>query len=231
MIKTFARTVRSRYREAVGTQARLRPIRHTLPLIRLGSEYGGWTLVDDPALHGSTIISAGLGEDASFDIVFAERYAAKVVMVDPTPRAIAYFKTLRGPFTLCAKALWNKTERLKFFAPPNPAHVSHSIVNFQSGYVQDTEHIEVDAITPRDLIAAYGLPPLLKLDIEGAEIEVIIDMMRSDIFPGQVLIEYDEIPFPSRRSRERVSQAHAALLGAGYDLIHFDYPSNFLYVR
>lgn len=61
------------------------------PLVRLGSEYGGWTFVDEPQLHDTVIVSAGLGEDASFDVEFAQRYDATVIIVDPTPRAIAHF--------------------------------------------------------------------------------------------------------------------------------------------
>ena len=63
-------------------------------LIYLGSEYGGWDFVDDKNLENCTIISAGLGEDASFDIEFANKYNAKVIIVDPTPRAIKHFNAI-----------------------------------------------------------------------------------------------------------------------------------------
>jgi len=64
------------------------------PRIHLGSDYGGWTIVDEPTLQGCVIISAGLGEDASFDVEFAARYQAKVVVVDTTPRAVRHFAGL-----------------------------------------------------------------------------------------------------------------------------------------
>ena len=132
-------------------------------IIHLGSDYGGWSFVDDDDLEGSTIISAGLGEDASFDVEFASKYNAKVIVVDPTPRAITHFneiqnslgnvsqqnysddgcqpirsydlsKVKKDSLLLVAKALWNKNTSLKFFEPTNPEHVSHSIVNFQNNY-------------------------------------------------------------------------------------------------
>jgi len=107
-------------------------------IIFLGSKYGGWSLVDENSLEGSTIISAGLGEDASFDVEFAARYGARVMILDPTPRASNYFKgmisRLGNPkvteytatgyqpfdayeltqvnvdnFVLIEKALWNET--------------------------------------------------------------------------------------------------------------------------
>ena len=53
--------------------------------LKLGSDEHGWTLLDKDYLHGSTILSVGLGEDASFDIEFCNRFASKVIIVDPTP--------------------------------------------------------------------------------------------------------------------------------------------------
>lgn len=64
-------------------------------LERLGTEYGGWVFVDEKELYNSPIISAGLGEDASFDIEFVEKYNSEVTIVDPTPRAIQQFKEIK----------------------------------------------------------------------------------------------------------------------------------------
>src|SRR5262245_49215573 len=61
---------------------------------RLGTAYGGWSFVEDERFYGSTIISCGLGEDASFDVEFAARYHARVILVDPTPRAIQHYKQI-----------------------------------------------------------------------------------------------------------------------------------------
>ena len=63
-------------------------------LLRLGSQYGGWVLVPNESLKGATILSCGLGEDASFDVKIAKFYQARVVIVDPTPRAIEHFNAV-----------------------------------------------------------------------------------------------------------------------------------------
>jgi hypothetical protein len=113
-------------------------------IVHLGTEYGGWSFVDEQDLYGCTIISAGLGEDASFDVEFASKYNAKVIIVDPTPRAISHFEKIidsigkpakqkysnegcqpidaynlsavtEDSFTLITKALWDKNTNLKFF--------------------------------------------------------------------------------------------------------------------
>ncbi|MEO8039080.1 MAG: FkbM family methyltransferase, partial [Betaproteobacteria bacterium] len=230
-------------------------------LTRLGSGYGGWTFVDDTNLKNSVIVSCGLGEDASFDIEIASTYGAKVIIVDPTPRAIQHYKAMalrvgekrQQPYSntgaqpvdaydlsnisaaqlrLCEKALWNKNTQLQFFAPSNPSHVSHSIVNFQHDYSTETAHIDVEAITIDKLFTTYDIQDLqlIKLDIEGAEVEVLKDMIAKRIYPKQVLVEYDELSVPSKKSKQRIESAHHALTNSGYSLINCEH-TNFTYIR
>ena len=230
-------------------------------LLRLGSDYGGWTFELSSDLQDSVIISCGLGEDASFDVDFATRFRAKIIIVDPTPRAILHFeeiqrrlgqpatqayekggkqpidaydlrKIARGALTLEPSALWVENTRVKFFAPANPGHVSHSIVNYQNNYNQNTTHIEVAAITPEALFAKYRLRtvPLMKLDIEGAEVEVIRHMLERSIRIRQLLVEFDEMSFPSQRSKKNVENTDRILTEAGYICRYFDGRANFLYV-
>ncbi|HEX7642751.1 MAG TPA: FkbM family methyltransferase [Burkholderiaceae bacterium] len=231
-------------------------------LITLGTEYGGWTFVDDPRLHGATVISCGLGEDASFDVEFARRYDAKVVIVDPTPRSIAHYEAIRqrlgrhattgyvkggkqpveaydlsgltaDRFDLVPKALWTAPEKLKFFSPPNPEHVSHSIVNYLNGYAADTPYIEVEAITLPELMKEKRIDrlELLKLDIEGAEVKVIEHMLAEGIYPRQLLVEFDELAHPSQRAKHNFEASDARLGECGYRLIDFNGTANFLYFK
>ena len=58
---------------------------------------------------------------------------------------------------LLKKALWNKNEKLRFFSPPNPEHVSHSIINYQNRYKENTNFIEVDAISIDKLLDKFNL--------------------------------------------------------------------------
>lgn len=228
----------------------------------LGSNYGGWFFVDQDILRGATIISAGLGEDASFDVEFAQKYGAKVIMVDPTPRAVRHFeqisarlgcKNSRGyssggaqpaeaydltalgadSLVLVDKALWVEKTKLRFFEPANPNYVSHSIVNYKNDYSDSTAFIEVEGVAFSDVLAQFDLEfddiPLIKLDIEGAEFEVLTQCMKQGFKPGQILVEFDEISVPSEKGFDRVTQLHALLKSHGYEMIRSDGP-NFLYV-
>lgn len=229
--------------------------------VRLGTEYGGWRFVDRPELYNSIIISAGLGEDASFDVEFAARYNARVVVVDPTPRAIEHFGQIAKRFGLQStrnysssgalaaeaydlsslnkknfiyieKALWIESEKVRFFKPPNKEHVSHSIINYQHNYSEETEYIEVEGITIDVIMGQIGIKciDLLKLDIEGAEVPVIDYMIGKGIKPKQLLVEFDELNIPSIRARKNFEKTDRKLKDAGYKLLYFDGKADFLYL-
>jgi len=134
---------------------------------------------------------------------------------------------------LVAKALTNQCGEVRFFAPPDVNSVSYSLVNFQNGYATNTAYIEVEAIDSRSLFTELGLGDvaLLKLDIEGAEIVVIPDLLESGFRPEQILVEFDELNWPSRLSTERFAGVHSQLMEAGYMVSHFDGRSCVSYVR
>jgi FkbM family methyltransferase len=229
-------------------------------LKKIGTLYGGWVFLDHPSLNKSVIISAGAGEDISFDVGFAREYESKIIIVDPTPRAIVHVEGVLnrirnsiptdarfndtgqqdiGAYNLegltenqlCLErvALWNKREKLKFFLPRNPLHVSHSIVNYQGS----NDFIEVESITLDDILSKYQIRglSLIKLDIEGAEIEVIHNLFEKNIFPLQILVEFDEMRAPNRNSKARVESCYNQIIKNGYDLVYFDGSANCLFLR
>ena len=228
-------------------------------LRRLGSDYGGWTFSDGPELSGAPIVSVGLGEDASVDVEFARVYDATVLLVDPTPRAVAHHAAMQAragmpresayvaggrqpasayPFDglrlqqlpLVEKALWTECTTLKFYMPINPDHVSHSLTNMQNA--PEASAIEVESVTLADLMATSGLTtvPLLKLDIEGAEIDVLNHMLDGGIWPTQLLIEFDELMARTRATYARWRAMDRRLRSIGYACGYFDGRSCFLYV-
>jgi hypothetical protein len=89
----------------------------------------------------------------------------------------------------------------------------------------------VEAITLEQLISLYELPliPILKLDIEGAETDVIQNLLSQNIFPNQILIEYDEMQKLNNKARQKIYACHLALIDARYRLVNVD-NINFTYV-
>ena len=128
-------------------------------------------------------------------------------------------------------ALWSQVTLLKFYKPPNPEHVSHSVTNFQNDFSREGEAIEVPATTLAELLQRHHIAdlPLLKLDIEGAEIEVLGTMLDGSIRPDQLLIEFDELTLHTRQALHRWETLDRRLRDAGYACGYFDGRSCFLY--
>ena len=233
-------------------------------IIHIGSSYGGWSFFDDTNLEDKFVISAGLGEDASFDIELINKYNCKVIAVDPTPRAIDHFnqiiKNSGAPkinpykeggkqeissydlkkindknFILISKGLYNQDNvELKFFAPPNKEHVSHSIIDWQNNYEQKSDFIKIKTTTIYNILKKFKIKniEMIKLDIEGSEVEVLDNMIEDKIFPNQILVEFDELNNINDKAVQRFSNIHEKLLFEDYKLIKTKskFP-DFLYIK
>ena len=162
----------------------------------IGNPNAKWPVLLDELNDQSVIYAAGVGEDVSFDLGLIDQVGCDVHAFDPTPRACAYAEPIAAEnpkFHFHPWGLWSSDTTMKFFAPANSEHVSHSILNLQeqddffeapcrkvSTIMNDLGHTHID---------------LLKIDIEGAEYEVIDSLFKSDIFPRLVCIEFDQ-PYP-----------------------------------
>ena len=79
---------------------------------------------------------------------------------------------------------------MRFYAPKDPAHVSHSLVNLQG--TQDYFDAECRAIKDLMLELKHSQISLLKLDVEGAEYKIIDSLLFDGILPSILCIEFDE---------------------------------------
>lgn len=186
---------------------------------RLGTNYGGWYIPKDIKLDENSIVySAGVGEDISFDLLLSNKYNSNIILIDPTKRAIehykeilTYFKTKEWKFsgdiqndykekiidlevdfnkiTYIEKGLWKEQSKMKFFQQSNPKYVSQSLKKEMFG--TNFYEVEVDSIKNLMIHNKHDKIDLLKIDIEGAEIEVINKMLDDKIYPRYLCIEFD----------------------------------------
>tara|TARA_B100002019_G_C21271875_1_gene602847 strand:- start:1937 stop:2773 length:837 start_codon:yes stop_codon:yes gene_type:complete len=147
-----------------------------------GTNYGGMIIADHISLENSIILSAGSGEDLTFDIELINKYQCQIILIDPTPRAIDYYELITNNFgsnstktysdkgyelpevydlrkvnlnnlKLIKYALHHEDNLdIKFFAPPIEEHVSYSITNFRSDYSENSPHIIVKTKTINSII-------------------------------------------------------------------------------
>lgn len=233
-------------------------------IIHLGTNYGGWTFIDNNRMKNQFIISAGLGEDASFDIELINKYNCKIISIDPTPRAVEHYnqiiknkgsiktkcyaqtgvelidsynlqKVNEKNFILLDYALHNeKSNQIKFYSPPNKKHVSHSINDWQNNYSKNGDFIKVKTIKLINIVDKFNIKniEIIKLDIEGSEVEVINNMLQEKIFPNQILVEFDELNKNNKIGKKRFIETHKNLLIHDYLLIQTNqrFP-DMLYVR
>lgn len=190
----------------------------------LGTPYGGWTVPVGLLTDQSICYCFGAGEDISFDVTLVERLGCHVYTFDPTPRSIAYVKRLQQSTSssdLLEKlhfyefGIWNENATLKFYAPQEPGHVSHSIVNLQ----HTTDYFEAQCYTLEHIMNMFGHQylDLLKLDIEGAEYVVLESMIQHGIKPRILCVEFDEGHHPQDDGYvRRIQNAITRLTDYGY---------------
>jgi FkbM family methyltransferase len=172
------------------------------PLEFLGTAYGGAVLPRREIREGSVCYSFGAGEDISFESELAAALPVEVHVFDPTPRAITYVNgvmaTLRASRSAAGQRLqfhpwgvWSSDEQMKFFAPKDPVHVSHSMVNMQ----HTSDYFVADCRRPQSIMQSLGHKSidLLKLNIEGAEYEVMRAVFEDKIRPAVICINFDEL--------------------------------------
>ena len=187
-------------------------------LIHLGTAYGGYSVPASLLDASSICYSGGVGEDTSFDVELIDRFGCTVFAFDPTPRAIKHAEAvarMNRHFRFLPVGLWSTDTEVKFYVPSNDEHVSHSITNLQ----RTSSYIVVPVRSLRSVMRELGHTriDLFKLDIEGAEHEVLRAMLDDGIRPTILCLEFDQ-PVGVRRLQRSVRRLSAA----GYQRVSTD---------
>jgi FkbM family methyltransferase len=183
-------------------------------LLRLGSDYGGYAVPRSVLSSDAVCYTAGLGEDATFDLALAAEFGCEVWGIDATPRSLAFGEEIarrESRFHLVPVAVWSEEGELRLYAPRDLDHVSHSALNLQS----TGSYFSARSKTVAGLMRAFGHTRLglLKLNVEGAEVPVL-ERALADGIEAPVLCVAFEHP-----SRIRIALTKLRLRRAGYRLV------------
>jgi len=171
--------------------------------------------------ENSVIIDIGLGHDADFSSALNRRYACRCYGVDPTIKHRSSIEasttTIGEQFSYINAALGAKNGRQIFYESLD--NVSGSFYDDHRNITNDhIREYEVAVVTLKDLIDHIGMEviDLIKIDVEGAEYEVLSKADREIISHfRQMVVEFhhDVIERYSLADTKRIVRR---LSGLGY---------------
>lgn len=172
-ISTLYRRLRVLYRRAIGIEPTVK-ITHQSSLQFYGNkDYGGWAIPQNLLNEKSIIVDIGLGMDISFSEELIRKHNCIVHGFDPTPKSIAYIENKAIPaFKLHKSGVGGSNRTTSFHLPNNQEHVSGSIIKSNHVGINNinVNLIDIDGVL-KEIIS--DKIDLLKIDIEGAEYELI----------------------------------------------------------
>jgi len=200
--------------------------------VRLGTRYGGWWIDGRALTPTPVLIDCGLGRDISFPEAFLTRFGGRVIGIDPSPASVEHCRR-RCPagMEIWDKAFWTRAgETLTFHLPrvetqlPLGADgISGSLVDSHA-YVGGGERLSVTTTALGEVLARASRQEcdVLKLDIEGAEYDVLADLCtRGEIARVRQLL----VEFHHRATHHTSAETEATVARverAGFRLMHVE---------
>lgn len=214
---------------------------------RIGTKYGGWPLPNWRVRADSICYCAGAGEDISVEAGLAARFGCTVFILDPAPRAARHFADLAeavkqdrafpidhsatnfysldaetfGRLRFLDWGLYKADGLMRFYGPQNEKSVSHSIKNLR----RREEYFDAQCYTVKTVMELLGHQriDLLKIDIEGAEYDVVGSVIDTGLRPGVLCVEFEEGHTPvDVNFVNRIFQTIRQLERYGYALVAVD---------
>jgi len=165
------------------------------------------------------VYSFGIGEDISFDMNVIENHNCKVYGFDPTPKSIDWVKRQNVPtnFFFFEYGISNKNEFVEFYLPINKeSDISGSLILHKD--LSITDKVIVPMKTFSNIIHELGHTHIdvLKMDIEGAEFNVIENILKTKISITQILVEFHG--YFTENGINKTKQAIKKLKMNGYEI-------------
>ena len=140
----------------------------------------------------------------SWDLEIIQLFGARVNAFDPTPRSVRWVQSQVLPqgFVFHSVGLADFDGEAQFIMKnEHPEWSSYNLVHTSAETVGAFEAVTAPVQRLRTIMDHLGHDRIdvLKIDIEGAEYDVLWDILQSRIYPTQLLIEFHYFEGPTER--------------------------------
>ena len=157
----------------------------------LGTDYGGWTVALEESRPVRTIYSFGVGNDISFDLAMIQRFGCDVHGFDPSPPVASWIRTqaLPASYAFHPYGLGAGDGKVSFFAP-SPKSGMFSVSDRHRHVGSNEVKLSVRCLSTIVTLLETPCIDLIKIDIEGAEYELLPSIIHCPVPIRQLLIEF-----------------------------------------
>ena len=166
-------------------------------------ERGGWWICPQAIRPGEIVYSFAVGGDLAFEKALTERHRARVFAFDPDPVTAERVES-GAPL-----------EGMRFFAMSVGGRDERRAVALPGGRSAETRVLRLPS---HMRLLGHRRLDMIRLDVPGAEADVIRDLVGMDVDVQQILLAFHEER--TVEARRRIEAAVAALGGHGYRIFH-----------
>lgn len=185
-----------------------------------GVQFGNYFLDKRIPLNSESIIySLGILTDISFDLSIQKKYGCPVFMYDPTPSSIEFMKKYRSNESLkySPVGVWIEDKTLRFYEPKLGGSATIMGNDESKGAYFEAECLSIETIMRKN---QHDHISVFKADIEGAALPILKQMVENNLFPDQIVVEFERPKGGLSVVKEfliEVSELRAKLKDAGYE--------------
>ena len=180
-----------------------------------------WTYIYEELDANSVVYSFGVGDDVGFDLGIIQRFGAKVFAFDPTPYAKDWVAAQELPdeFVFMPWAASGEDGSLRLYRRVSKRGKKSKVMWTAEDEAGDSnDFIDSPAYTVQSIMEKlqHERVDLLKMDVEGAEYDIIDGLQHATHPPRQLLVEFHH-RFPGI-GKERTAAAIRSLGKLGYKI-------------
>ncbi len=156
---------------------------------------GNYIIHKIPQKSKPIIYSFGIGTDISFDLAATQKFEVPIFMYDPTPKVSEYMRKFSNykNFIFTNEGIFSEEKTIKFYLSNVKNKVNSSIYPIH-GKQGPYEYVKCRTLSEFMKINNHDRIDILKMDIEGAAVDVLEDMIQNtNIRPNQIVTEIEVI--------------------------------------